>query len=673
MLKNGKEVFENSYIDSPDKFSGITPQQAFNVQKRVNKVDDNYIDSDSNAIVANGNIEAEEDFGAGDFSLGFFGQEGATERDRSTRTRTQLYETFVKMNSYGLVNRALEVISDEATQKDDDNLVIQIYTSNEKVNSLLEVLLYEKLNLNSEFWNILFETIKMGDNFFEIVLDIEDGVANGIKTLKYLDPSKIDIKMKDEKIQYFVYKETQSKRNVKLSVEKRFFPWQIAHFKIDSKETKPFGRSLLYPGIRSFERLTATEDIFLTYAISRTPSRRVFRIDVGNLSKRQADRAMMNLRDNYRAKHIMDENGNLNQLANIMSITSDIFIPVREGQSGTQIDVLNGDMNMNSNMGFLAGFKDDLIRSFNIPPEYLGETGQQADKSSSLSQRDVKFGRFIERIQTQILKTIYKISTLELMINNIPEEEFKEFTITATPPSTIKEVSDIALASSRIELFSSMMGTNVFPVNYLLKKILKLSDREISELEFMKEIEERQQNEAQGMEGMPGGEMSAGGLSGLAPTSGEETFDQEGGEMSPEELEAMGQTGGDENEIDITDLGGIRDDVSYFRVGGQKILVEDKKDFGTLLKFIKSQKGAKQKDSEFFREMSDAVLGRTRTKNAPVNQFYQLREQNEFYGLKIKNNVKNLLVFNNNTKKIKLNKIILDSDNTMTIKEVLNG
>ena len=485
----------------------------------------------------------------------------------------------------------------------------------------------------------------MGDNFYEVTLDVEDNMATGIKRLKYLDPSKVEIHEKDGRIDYYVYKSTMKNKNTVL--EQRLFPWQIVHFKIEDKETKPYGKSLLFPGIRSFERLIATEDIFLTYVISRTPSRRVFKIDVGGLPQLEAQRAVREMRDAYRSQQVIDSDGNLNQISSILSITSDIFIPVREGQSGTTIDRIDGDgMNMNQNMTFLDNFKNDLVASFNIPAEYLGlEKGAQADRSTTLSQKDIKFGRFVERIQQQILKTLYKIATLELFFNGFKNDELKDFNLALIPPSTTKEMTEVGLLETKINLMSSMQGLNVFPTNWLFKKVLRLSDKEIAEIQFMKMIEDKN-NQQQQM--MMGGGMGAPGGAGLPPVGGElpdmnTTTDignelPPGGELPPEgELPPTGAEGmPPESGAEAAPMpqGLETQEVSYLNVEGQKFLIENKNDFITLMKYIRQQnKNKNSKTSEFMEEVNSYGKKKKKAIVKSINPYYSLEENNEFGGL----------------------------------------
>ena len=638
MLKNGKEQFE---IDDFE----LTTQQAYNIQQKINLAPEVNITDKSDAVLSNGTVESKDNglsnMNNQSFTLGMFETIGSTTAKRTTRTREQYYETYIKMGTLGLVNRALDIISDESSQTNDENDVLTIDSNNEKIYDCLRNLFFDKLSINTELWSIFKETIKMGDNFYEITLDVKDGMAEGIRRIKYLDPSKIEIHEKDGRVDYYVYK-MQAPKNKSVVLEQRLFPWQIAHFKIEDKETKPYGKSLLFSGIRSFERLVATEDIFLTYVISRTPSRRVFKIDVGGLPQLEAQRAIREMRDSYRSQQVIDADGNLNQISSILSITSDIFIPVREGQSGTQIDTLQGDgMNMNQNMTFLDNFKNDLIASFNIPAEYIGLEGKaQADRSTTLSQKDIKFGRFIERIQQQIIKTLYKLATLELFFNGFKKDELKDFTLELTPPSTTKEISETGLLETKISLMSTMQNLGVFPTNWLFKRILKLSDKEIAEIQFMKMIEDKAAQQQQAMMGQGGMPMGGGGeIPGGAPLPGGElptdlnNPTEVGGEQPPAEGGLEELPPGGETEAPPAPENLETQEVSYLNVEGQKFLIENKNDFIALMKYIRSQNKNKNSGISEFMEEVNSYGRKKKQASRGLNPYYFLNENNEFGGL----------------------------------------
>ena len=68
------------------------------------------------------------------------------------------------------VHRGVEVIADDSTQANSDGNVIKIFSNDEKLKENLENLFIDRLDMNNELWTIFYETIKMGDNGYLLVL-----------------------------------------------------------------------------------------------------------------------------------------------------------------------------------------------------------------------------------------------------------------------------------------------------------------------------------------------------------------------------------------------------------------------------------------------------------------------------------------------------------------------
>lgn len=454
--------------------------------------------------------------------------------------RRMWYGIAVEMDNMEFIHRALEIVADDSCQVNTEGNVIKINTIDDEKKKILEDLFIERLDMNSELWNIVFDTARFGDNFYEIVPDSYEHPKR-IVYLKYLEPYRVVRVEKNNRLSHFEYKSFED-RNAKKdenisrtpntqrdtdSVEKiyKLQPWQVVHFKVnDDKTLAPYGASLLKPGFNTWKKLVMLEDIMVVYRIARAPERRVFYIDVGNMNKTDAQKFMTKIKNSYRNQSVLDENGNFNYRNNVLSTTSDIFVPVKEGGKGTKIETLQGG-NALSDTKDMDYFKDKILRTMNIPSSYLGDS---TDRSrGSLAQLDSKFGRFVERVQNQIRKGLYKIASIELFFNNYKKEDLKEFTIELTTPSNIKEISDIEIMTSRMNLISTIQSLNIFSNQWILKNVMKLSDKEINDILFQQKVEKATsdpENAAMGagMPGLGGMNLPMGGNPEMPPVEGGE-------------------------------------------------------------------------------------------------------------------------------------------------------
>jgi len=500
-------------------------------------------------------------------------------------SRISRYKVYREMTNQEFIHRGLEIIADDSTQSNTEGNVLKIYADEEK-KKILESLFFDRIAINYELWSIVYETAKMGDNFYEIV---PDDYKNPKKIIGFIyrNPDKIERIEKDNKLSYFVYKtntiDQVGQKNKNETIEFKLQPWQIIHFKIEDKDSLPYGGSLLKSGVRSFRRLNLLEDVLLIYRVSRAPERRIFYVDVGGLSPTEAKNYINRLKNAYRSENFLDQNGNINKKANILSINSDIIIPRREGQQ-TSVETMPAGTALTGEDGLLKYFKDNILHVMNIPAAYIGE---ESNRAGNLSSTDIKFARFIERIQSQIQQSLYKIATIELFFAGYKKEELADFILEFTPPSNIKELSDLDLINNRMNIIGVIKGLELFSDKWILKNILKMSDKEIADIEMEKMF--NKQNAAP-----EGGEFSP-------PAAGFEA-------MPPEEIpgETPEETPGEETEEELAAS-------TIVKVLGKDFLIENKEDFFKLMKALKnSEKKEKIEISPMFKILSEYLTGNIR-------------------------------------------------------------
>lgn len=559
-------IINGQYIDYDEKAIA-------DIQTQINKSDDMQPDLKSG-------IEKPKDVYEKNGAAWDFGNFGLFDGETGDAERLETYAYYREMDRMEFIHRGLEIVADDATQSNSDGYTIKLHSDNEKIKEDLYDLFIERLDMNNELWNIVYDTAKLGDNFFEIV---PDDYKNPTKVifLRYLKPDNIDrIEEEGGRLSHFEYKveedkEKQSRAYKETEIKKeesvyKLQPWQVVHFKVQTdRELDPYGGSLLKAGIRTYRRLSLLEDIVLVYRISRAPERRVFKINVGNMNYADAQRFVQKIKEKYRTQSFMDENGNINKKANMLSITSDIFIPVREGGQGTEIDTLQGGEALKT-IEDLDYFKDKILRTMNIPMSYLGD---EADRSrGSLSQLDIKFSRFIERIQSQIIKGLNKIAAIELFFQGYKKEDLSDFALELTPPSNIKELVDLDLINQRMGLVGTIQGLEIYSNSWILRNIMRHSEREIAEINMEKQQEMAQQAEQEGgEEGMVGGEFGGGMEGGF-----EEPIEGEGVEEVPaEEPGAEEETPEEEPAPEVAS--------TIVNMLGKEFILENKDDFFRIL------------------------------------------------------------------------------------------
>ena len=545
--------------------------------------------------------------------------------DRKTR-----YMYYREMDTMEFIHRGLEIVADDGSQDNEEGNRIKIYSDDEETKKILEELFLERLDMNNDLWSVIFDTAKMGDNFFEVIPDNYDNPKK-VVYLRYLEPEKVERIEKNGRLIYFKYKSTNRFHEVnrtsfavepkKMEIEYRLQPWQVIHFTIlPDRDAHPYGASLLKPGVRTYRRLSLLEDVILVYRISRAPERRVFYVDVGNLNVVEAKKFIRKIKDQYRTQSFIDEDGNINKRANVLSITSDIFVPIREGGLGTKIETLQGGEGLKT-IDDLDYFKNKILRTMNIPFSYLGD---EADRSKgTLTQQDIKFSRFIERIQMQVVKGLSKVAALELFFNKKRKENLNDFRIELTPPSNIKEITEIDLINQRMGLLGTIKGLDIFSTDWMLKKILKMSDKEIADILLQKALEAKK---------------AEAGVIGGAPIPGMEGVPAEGlpAEMPPTETPpAEGAPIPEAPPVEST----------LIKALGKDFLLENKEDFFKLIKLLEDSNKPKLLTEDIKYSRQNLFEAAARIIKAPVRKHKPFKTENikkqfitnEFGGLLFEN------------------------------------
>jgi hypothetical protein len=84
------------------------------------------------------------------------------------------------------------------------------------------------------------------------------------------------------------------------------------------------------------------EDSMLVYHITRSPSKRAFFINVGNLEPDSVDSFMENIITKIKRDKFVNYNGNINLRYIIEFILFDYFIPVRGSGDSSRIETIDG-------------------------------------------------------------------------------------------------------------------------------------------------------------------------------------------------------------------------------------------------------------------------------------------------------------------------------------------
>ena len=391
-----------------------------------------------------------------------------------------LFKDYELMDQDPIIASALDIYSDESTVTNIEGEILKVKSENTKVQKILHNLFYDVINIEFNLWSWIRNMTKYGD--FYLQLDIVDkyGVVN-VKPISAYDITRLEDHdpANPQLIQFEINSE---KKEMKENYE-------VAHFRVLSDTNfLPYGRSMLENGRKIYKQLTLMEDAMLIHRIMRAPEKRIFKIDVGNIPPREVEQFMQRIINKMKKTPVIDQaTGEYNLKYNVESVTEDYFLPVRGGDSGTEIDTLPGLSN-NDQIEDIEYLRNKLMASLRIPKAFLGYEEGLAGGKATLAAEDVRFARTIERLQKIVVSELTKIGIVHLYSQGFNDSDLIDFSLELQNPSMIHEQERIELMSQQLDIAEKAIDTKLFSRKWIYDNIFDLSDDQ--KLEIYKNIVE---------------------------------------------------------------------------------------------------------------------------------------------------------------------------------------
>ena len=434
------------------------------------------------------------------------------------KNRRNRYKDYDLMDTYPEVGAAFDIYSDDSTQRNIDSERWEIEHVDQVVVDSVNSL-FEDLKLDRIYWEIVRNTVKYGDCFVELVLDVNDP-ETGIQRLKILNPNYI-LRVENEygyltdflqeipdgaDIGTFGGGAALSGKPVQyINLDKN----QIVHFRLFTSDPNyyPYGKSIAALAIRIFRTLRMMEEAMVIYRLSRAPERRIFYVDVGNLPTTKAEMFIERLKEKFKKEKFYNQNqGGIDERYNPLSMDEDFFVPTRSGV-GTKIDTLPGAQNLGE-VDDVKYFRDKLLAILKVPKDYIVEKDKSPERKANLSQLDVKFARTIVRVQHMIEVGLEKVAKRHLYLQGYPEAVVKKLKIVLPDPSDMFTKRKLDLNLQKATVVGAVQALGLFPKEYIYKEFYGLSDEIIEE--YKTEVDEEMESQQQAAMAQPG-------MAGMAP------------------------------------------------------------------------------------------------------------------------------------------------------------
>ena len=472
-------------------------------------------------------VTAKDDDGAGYVTAsgaGHYGQyvdiDGTGAKDNY-----QLIMKYRGVSEHPECDAAIEDIVNESIVIDDEtpgvSLVLDDIEASEKIkNEIAEEFsnILRMLNFAEDGHDIFRRWYIDGKIYHHLVVDPSNEKV-GIQDIRFIDAPKMrkvkEIKKKKDQLtnadiienvkEYYVYQEApggQHKQAVKFTEDSISY---LTSGLLDHQRKKVL--SHLQKAIKPVNQLRMMEDSLVIYRLARAPERRIFYIDVGNLPKGKAEEYMKNIMAKYRNKLVYDANtGDLRDDRKHMSMLEDFWLPRREGNRSTEISSLPGGDNLGQ-IDDIIYFQKRLYKSLNVPIARLEQESQfSLGRSTEISRDEVKFQKFIDRLRNRFSQLFLRILAKQLVLKKVITEADwskweRDIKIDYNKDNHFAELKETEILKERLgtlDMVNPYVG-DYFTKDWIMKKVLKLSEEEMKDLkdEVEKENEENANQMAQ--------------------------------------------------------------------------------------------------------------------------------------------------------------------------------
>lgn len=390
-------------------------------------------------------------------------------------TRYSAFVDYDGMDYYPIIGSALNMYADEVTTIGEDGNLINVYAKSPRVKAIIEDLLYNVLDINTNLFPWTRTTIKYGDSFLFINSSIKKGIT-GVRPLMplYIKREEEIIPMKGDSLK-FINTQNLDEYN----------PYQIAHFRLMGDDKfLPYGCSILSKVRRTWMQLVRAEDSMMVYRLNRGTERRVFKVYVGNMDTADVDAYIKMMMSKFKkTPQVNRNNGFVEFKYDTMPVDEDFFIPIREQNDPSGIETLAAGANLDT-IGDIEYLRNNLFTGLEIPKSILAYEEPVGDgKSFALVLQ--QFSRKVNRIQQTMLMELNKLVIIHLYMLGLYDDLY-DFKLTMNNPSIQNKMALLEVFDKQYDVYEKFTkadenGWAAMSITNAKKKFFNMSEKEIAQ------------------------------------------------------------------------------------------------------------------------------------------------------------------------------------------------
>ena len=378
-----------------------------------------------------------------------------------------------------------------SVNSDNDKIVSAISEKFDKITKLM--------NIKRNLFQIVTNSYIDGQINMHLAYE-EKNTKGGIKAIKMIEPAMLYFDNTTKTFKYM--REDKSDSFIQRNINDEYSIEELVREDFGLYDNN-IALSYLEYAIKPANMLKTLEDLLIPLRFSRSISRRVFNVDIGDLPSKRGSEVMSEYQTKFKYKKFYNnQTGEVSNQQHITSMVEDYWFANRSGGKGTQVDVLDETGNLGE-LNDILYFSKKLYRAMKIPSNRI-DVNPDGDKDFSYdntqtSKEDLKFFMFISRVR-QVYSSLFKeilkreVVSTGIMSENEWDDIEQNIKIQFVKENQFIEKMNLSNFLEKIEIYSSVQEHEgkLFSVNTILKDIFKLSDDEIKD--EMKKIQKEEKD-----------------------------------------------------------------------------------------------------------------------------------------------------------------------------------
>jgi hypothetical protein len=456
-------------------------------------------------------VTADEDYSpfVGGFFDGSYGGGLYANADKATLLERQK----LKIASYRIlarqadVNDAIEEVVNEVIFSTDEKRAIEVNIDeeNEKIKeAIVEKFdkIYKLMNIDRNLFSIVRNGYIDGQMVAHLAYD-KTNTKSGIQKIEFIDPIYFYFNTEKETYSYLKKQEGTFLTSDSFVRDEQEFSREEIVKEDFSLYADGIIEGYLEQAIKPANQLKTLEDLLIPMRFSRSVSRRVFNVDIGDLPNKSGEAVLNQYQNKFKYKKFYNvETGEVTNQQHITSMVEDYWFANRSGGKGTTVETIDETGNLGE-LGDIIYFYKKLYKALKIPanriPFQTELDGTFDFSSTTVTKDDLKFFMFISKIRKVYSSMFKKILQREVISSGIlTAAEWSDYEdkieVQFINENKFIEKMTLDAWTSKLDLYATAKdyAGNVFSYNKTMKIIFGLTDLEIED--NLKEIAKEKKN-----------------------------------------------------------------------------------------------------------------------------------------------------------------------------------